>query len=188
MSSSTPYPTWIYKVFECEIICHKCRHRMKVDEMASIGVCHPRAADAGLRVPQAQIQMICKLCHRHAFIFISIDQEKLMHAITAHFKQASEVERPDPEVERDSFDFGDVDSDELQGCDPETCEASDPFKRSGLFRKLNAHNDMPTKREIQRFLRKLKTTSFRRNTKSFKAFMRRLGIDVAESESDDHFK
>ncbi len=183
--SQTPqpdYPKWVHDAMNNGITCRKCQRLIELLDIQMIGVQYPSANQIYDLRPRAYIITECRKCFQKTGIEMTAPKPLLLSAVEALFDHI-ESERPRTEKSSPFLPSpnypppkgpGDVPGEPIpENQSPAALAWQDRRRRN---RKKLARE--PNDREVKAFLRALNATSFKRSSKSFRAFMKQLGIDI----------
>ena len=160
---------------------------------------------------RGRITVRCPRCHKDSAFEMSVDKMPLLSAVESLFDFIEGTDEPPDEVVLPSPNFPPPPPEEAPGRSPRKGMnlSRRPIRESRMFRgrmsfrgmmmmtmSLSSSRtgraggrtpptDMPSQKEVDVFLRALGRTSFRRSTKSYQQFMRRLGVELDRDGSND---
>lgn len=174
-ADNNKYPSWIKAVFIKQNNCVKCNCKIGIEDIVSIGLYTPNEISDMAVGPQVGLDMGCQDCGNLLRYTFDIPLPSLFEGIDAFYDLIAEhrmdsehsgwVRLPSPNhkpkgVPKHNPKFG-------------LHEA-----RIKRVRRDPAVQEMPTDKEVQVFLNKLKRASFKRSSKTFKRFMAELRVDL----------
>lgn len=154
------YPKWIQDQFDnnrCR--CTKCKAGQLTTNIIMIGVCSPHTWS---NRPRGIFTTLCPLCGNGTQHTIDITLSDIIGAVEAkfdEFESAGPAAPPPIKIPKTSTGVYDV----TPAGPPK--ENSKPVRPS---RRISQPLQPPTEAEIKQFLKRLKVTSFKTNSKSFK--------------------
>lgn len=156
------YPKWIYEI--CQTPCVNCRATPTADDIVAIGMTRPDKTEAYIG-PLATLVVVCPTCRERMCIAVREPLNSVIQAVRHFTKVADEtgVSTPPP------FNL------HLPKITAGNSDLPRPSKRQ------DQPNTPPTQEEIQAFLRRLRKTSFKRRSKGFAGWMRRMGTGESEA-------
>ncbi len=154
------YPKWIQDQFEnnrCR--CTKCKAGQLTTNIIMIGVCSPHTWS---NRPQGIFTTLCPLCGNSTQHTIDLTLSDIVGAVEAkfdEFESAGPAEPPPIKIPKTSTGVPDV---------TPAGPSDEKSKRVQPSRRNSQPLQPPTEAEIRRFLARLKVTSFKTNSKSYK--------------------
>ena len=161
------YPEWLISLF-ADNTCVRCRTALTTDDIDAVGTRRPMPHDDP-RAPLALIIVTCKHCGQCINCTLPLDLPAVLDAVTAFAARiARAAETKDADLNGPHFQRS-----------PATGNATE---RPNIERVRPSRRDgqpltPPTQREIQAFLNRMRATPFKRGTKGFDRWMKRMGID-----------
>ena len=170
------YPTWITAMFDPPRRCSKCDGTLKIDQIVAVGLYTPNEVSDTAAGPMAGIEVRCDDCGQLLRITSDVDVDDIAAGTKAFYHLILE-HRMDTEhkvwVRLPSPNF--IEKNKVP-------KHNDAFGlREGRIKRVRrdaALQQMPSDKEVQVFLNKLRRTSFKRDSKSFKRFMTELCVDL----------
>jgi hypothetical protein len=166
------YPKWIAKV--TRLACADCRYCTSFHDIVAIGVSRPSKQEAYIG-PLAMLILICPGCGRQMQVTLREPIESVILAMRELVRLADETGRNTPPP----FNSGKPKTDSANPTAMKAVDGTGPLRPS---RRANQPDAPPTQQEIQAFLRRLRTTSFKRGTKGFTDWMKDLGADSGAAD------
>jgi hypothetical protein len=161
------YPKWVEEI--CRTPC-ECHGLPGIDDIVAIGVARP-GKGAEFMGPMAMVMVVCPSCGQLMNITVREPLKSVIAAMRQLVEVIDEVGRKTPP----SFNLPRPKPQQTsEGAGANASEARRPLRPS--LRKDQPATP-PTQREIQSFLRRLRTVSFKRGTKGFTEWLRDLGAD-----------
>ncbi|MEM6392781.1 MAG: hypothetical protein AAF797_08430 [Planctomycetota bacterium] len=176
------YPKWVRDIVDAKIRCPKCNRLIETLDIRGIGVQFPENNQVHDRSPVAQITTQCRTCFHQTRLLMHVEKIPLLSAVETLFDYI-EADRSFTEAASPFLPSPNIKPPKAEGDNPveivpgQTKLAAKAFeeRRRRAERRLK---EMPTDREVRAFLNKLKKTSTKRSTKSYRQFMWNLGIDI----------
>ena len=191
------YPRWIVEIFEKPFPCTTCRKTVTLDDIIGIGVQVPCEPHIFVRDPRINIFMRCPHCSQQMGVQAAADKMQILSAVEsafdvikanldAAFEQAeSQHEASSPTI-LPSPNYGPLCLDDDDGSP--VFDARTPAQKRQDANRQRREGQLkrpPDDREVEVFLNKLKATSFKLSSKSYRKFMRELGIDLPDETEGD---
>lgn len=159
--------------------CAECHWLMKAVDIQSVGVGQPLSKmDRG---PMGNVAFRCPNCGQ-SHLFVSAQSlSEILQGVEWFHEQVMIGLPPPSEKPLSGFDLM------LAKAAPKTKPPDPPPKpwpSNRPSRRRNSPTQPITDKEVQRFLKVLHRTSLKRRTKSWKQFLRKLGIPVEEENPD----
>jgi hypothetical protein len=171
------YPQWVEQI--CRTPC-ECHGLPSADDIVAIGVAKP-GTGAEHMGPMAMVMVICPKCGELMNITVREPLKSVIAAMRQLVEVIDEVGRntpppfnlPLPQPQPTGDDAG--------------AAAKNPVPLRPSLRKDQPATP-PTQREIQSFLHRLRTTSFKRGTKGFTEWMKDLGAQEDDGSGNEPHK
>jgi hypothetical protein len=161
------YPKWIDKV--TRLACKNCRYCTSFHDIVAIGMMRASRREPQIG-PRAMIILACPGCGGRMQVTVRRPIDSVILAMHELVRVADKAGHDAPPInlgEHKSEDPG----------VPITQKTSDDSSPVRPSRRDDQPDTPPTPREIQLFLRRLRKTSFNRNSKGFNGWMKDLGAD-----------
>lgn len=169
------YPDWITRSIDTHY-CHICSTKLSVDYIDQLGIAWPGESEKSKRGPWVRLIVICPACnHPHCFRYRRRLPD-IIDAISLLF-QIIELEAPAGNIPNlfDKCKYDDDDSDIVKRNPELESELLERFHSKNPSKKRSMPKTPITDEEFRIFLNILERTSIRRNTKSWRLFVRRIG-------------
>ena len=157
------YPKWVEKA--ARLICEDCRGCGSVHDIIAIGVASASRKEASTGL-QALLIVACPCCGERMSITVNKPMESIMEAMREFVRHSEETANgATPPIQLSP----------KKPVEPKLVREDIGILRPSV--RGNQPDTPPTQREIQHFLHRLRTTSFKRSTKGFKNWMKDFGAD-----------
>jgi len=181
------WPEWIRELFTERMTCPHCKHRLRLEHVVGIGINFSHASWPFDRQPIARIIVVCDQCFKNTDIEMIQDKESILMGVDAVFNhiesQREFTEKASPFLPSPNLDPPPADDEDHLDVIPNKTSAEKRMDTNRSRRKAHLKKP-PGDREVETFLNKLKATSFKRSSKSYRKFMRALGIDIPNEDKE----
>ncbi len=161
------YPNWVIEIF-ADNRCIQCQSLIGIDAIEVIGLQSPTVAELYSPMPLGLVVAKCPHCHEYIHFTMRMDRQSIQEAID---ELARVIAIKSEESTGTLFALPKKSTKK-----PNRAPAPKQVRPS---RRQDHPLDQPTDEERRAFIYVLRLTSFRRASKSFYDWMRRLGIDIA---------
>lgn len=173
------YPKWIKAIFNQQNPCSKCKRELGIEDIVAIGLYDPGEISDSAVGPQTGFDTRCPDCGHLLRYTFDVPLPSLFRAINEFYNLISlyrmdgmrqtTVILPSPNCKKNG----------IPDHNPAFGLHESRIKR---IRRDPALQAMPTDKEVQVFSNKLRRASFKRDSKSFKQFMKELRVDLDTPE------
>ena len=196
-------PDWMRNVFQNgNRLCTNCEGDLRLDHLNTVEVYCPRFNGEIDFRPRLGLEAICHRCEFSIRITVKRDLTDLLHGVESFYQyaeqkkaQQGDLSRPHAPSKTPEIPLDD-NAEQADGVDVERTAWDMASRLDGYFdgdnnespiearfrkRRRRRYEDLSkpiSEPEVEGFVTRVNRTSFKRSTKSFREFMRRLGIDI----------